>query len=141
VEVLNEQGEAQQLKLFRSHVAPPPDDPQVARVLLNKVRMERTRQFGACFLGLERWKRLELNRFFEEAMDGEPADVPCPRVAPLLAVNRLCALGSELAIEQRWYPSTALDDLLEIEERKIDDTRLYPVWIAFCRRRRSWNGI
>jgi hypothetical protein len=47
VEVFNEQGEAQQLKLFPSHVEPPPDDPQVARVLLNKVRLERTRQFGA----------------------------------------------------------------------------------------------
>src|SRR5216110_3548018 len=53
VEVFNEQGEAQQLKLFPSHVAPPADDPQVARVLLNKVRLERTRQFGSCFLGLE----------------------------------------------------------------------------------------
>jgi hypothetical protein len=27
----------------------------------------------------------------------------------LLAINRLCAPGSELTIEQRWYPSTALD--------------------------------
>jgi transposase len=43
----------------------------------------------------------------------------------LLAINRLCAPGSELAIEQRWYPSTALDDLLEIEEGKVNDTRLY----------------
>ena len=50
VEVFNEQGDAQQLKLFPSHVATPPDDPQVARVLLNKVRLERTRQFGSCFL-------------------------------------------------------------------------------------------
>ena len=46
-------------------------------------------------------------------------------MAALLAINRLCAPGSELAIEQRWYPSTALDDLLEIEEGKINDTRLY----------------
>jgi transposase len=42
-----------------------------------------------------------------------------------LAINRLCAPGSELAIEERWYPSTALDDLLGIEEGKINDTRLY----------------
>jgi len=125
VEVFNEQGEAQQLKLFPSHVAPPADDPQVARVLLNKVRLERTRQFGSCFLGLELWKRLELDRFFQQTVDGEPADVPWSRVAALLAINRLCAPGSELAIEQRWYPSTALDDLLEIEEGKINDTRLY----------------
>ncbi len=125
VEVFNEQGETQQLKLFPSHVEPPPDGPQVARVLLNKVRLERTRQFGACFVGLEIWKRLELDRFFEQAVDNEPADVPWSRIAALLAVNRLCAPGSELAIEQRWYPSTALDDLLQIEEGKINDTRLY----------------
>src|ERR1700674_3607048 len=84
VEVFNEQGEAQQLKLFPSHVESP-DDPQVARVLLNKVRLERTRQFGACFPGLELWKRLELDRFFEQAIDAEPADVPCSRVAALLS--------------------------------------------------------
>ena len=125
VEVFNEQGEAQQLKLFPSNVEAPVDDPQVARVLVNRVRLERTRQFGACYLGLELWKRLELDRFFERAIDGEPADVPWSRVAALLAVNRLCAPGSELAIEQRWYPSTALDDLLGIEEGKINDTRLY----------------
>ena len=28
-------------------------------------------------------------------------------------------------LKQRWYPSTALDDLLGIEEGKINDTRLY----------------
>jgi hypothetical protein len=36
--------------------------------------------------------------------------------------SRVTAL---LAIEQRWYPATALDGLLEIEEGKINDTRLY----------------
>jgi len=125
VEVFNEQGDAEQLKLFPSHVAPPEDDPQIARVLLKKVRLERTRQFGSCFLGLELWKRLGLDRFFEQAIDSKSADVPWSRVAALLAINRLCAPGSELAIEQRWYPSTALDDLLQIEEGKINDTRLY----------------
>ncbi len=82
IEVFNEQGEAQQLKLFPSQVEPPADDEQ-------------------------------------------EADVAWSRVAAVLAINRLCAPGSELAIEERWYPSTALDDLLGIEEGKINDTRLY----------------
>jgi transposase len=125
VEVFNEQGQTEQLKLFPSDVEPPADDPAVARVLLNKVRLERTRQFGSCWLGLELWKRLALDRFFEQAMDEHEADVPWSRVAAVLAINRLCAPGSELAVEQRWYPSTALDDLLGIEEGKINDTRLY----------------
>jgi transposase len=125
IEVFNEQGEAQQLKLFPAHVEPPPDDPQVARVLLNKVRLERTRQFGSCWLGLELWKRLELDRFFADAIDEQEADVPWSRVAAVLAINRLCAPGSELAVEERWYPATALDDLLGIQEGKLNDTRLY----------------
>ncbi len=125
IEVFNEQGETEQLKLFPSHVGTPADDPQVARVLINKVRLERTRQFGSCWLGLQLWKRLALDRFFEGAVDEHAADVAWSHVAAVLAINRLCAPGSELAIEERWYPSTALDDLLGIEEDKINDTRLY----------------
>ena len=127
IEVFNEQGESHQLKLFPSDVEPPEHDPAVARVRLDQVRLERPRRFGDCFLGLQLWKRLELDRFWEPLLDGaeNAADVPWSRVAALLAVNRLCAPGSELAIEERWYPSTALDDLLGIEEGQINDTRLY----------------
>jgi transposase len=74
---------------------------------------------------LELWRRLELDCFFEQAVDEQEADVPWSRVAAVLAINRLCAPGSELAIEERWYPSTALDDLLGIEEGKLNVTRLY----------------
>jgi transposase len=127
IEVFNEQGESHQLKLFPCEVEPPEDDARVARVRLDKVRLERSRRFGDCFLGLELWKRLKLDRFWEGLLDrpNDPADVPWSRVAALLTINRLCAPGSELAIEERWYPSTALDDLLGIAEGKINDTRLY----------------
>jgi hypothetical protein len=53
VDVFNEQGEARQLKRVPSHVVPPDDDPEVARVVVNKVRLEWTRGFGCCFLGLD----------------------------------------------------------------------------------------
>src|SRR6266850_2846602 len=51
IEVFNEHGEAEQLKLFPAEVEPPEYDPNVARVLLNKVRLERSRQFGNCYVG------------------------------------------------------------------------------------------
>jgi len=125
IEVFNEQGESRQLKLFPAEVEPPEDDPNVARVLVNKVRLERSRQFGNCYVGLELWKRLALDRFYEDLVDEEPADVAWSRIAALLAINRLCEPGSELAVEERWYPSTALDDLLGIAEGKVNHTRLY----------------
>ncbi len=124
VEVFNEHGESTQLKLFPSEVEAP-DDPNVARVLVKKVRVERTRRFGDCYLGLELWKQLGLEEFFAQHLDGDGADVAWSRVAAVLAINRLCAPGSELAVEQHWYPSTALDDLLHIGKGKINDTRLY----------------
>jgi transposase len=124
VEVFNEQGESTQLKLFPSE-AEAPDDANVARVLVKKVRVERTRRFGDCYLGLELWKRLQLDEFLAQHLDGDDADVPWSRVAAVLAINRLCDPGSELAVEQHWYPSTALEDLLHIEKGKINDTRLY----------------
>jgi transposase len=125
IEVFNEQGESRQLKLFPAEVEPPEDDPNVARVLLNKVRMERGRQFGNCYVGLDLWKRLKLDQFYEELVDKDEADVAWSRIAALLAINRLCEPSSELAVEERWYPATALDDLLGIAEGKVNDTRLY----------------
>ena len=125
IEVFNEQGESRQLKLFPAEVEPPEDDPNVARVVLNKVRLERSRQFGDCYVGLDLWKRLELDQFYEDLIDERQADVPWSRIAALLAINRLCEPTSELAVEERWYPATALDDLLGIAEGKVNDTRLY----------------
>jgi hypothetical protein len=74
VEVFNEHGESTQLKLFPSE-AEASDDPNVARVLVKKVLVERTRRFGDCYLGLELWKRLGLEEFFARHLDGDGADV------------------------------------------------------------------
>jgi len=125
IEVFNQQGESRQLKLFPSEVAVAEEDPAVARVLIDQVRLERSRQFGNCFLGWELWKRLELDGFFQKALDREAADVAWSKIAALLVINRLCAPGSELALEKRWYPATALEDLLGLEDGKVNDTRLY----------------
>ena len=125
IAVFNEQGESRQLKLFPSEVEPPENDPDVARVLLKRVRLERPRQFGNCFLALELWKRLGLEEFWQSRLDDEAAEVPWSRVAAVLAINRLCAPGSELSIEERWYPTTALDDLLQMPQASVNDSRLY----------------
>jgi transposase len=125
IDVFNDAGERHQLKLFPSEVTPPPDDAEVAQVLVQRVRLERTRQLGPALLGLALWQQLRLDEFFETRVDAIPADVPWSRVAAVLAINRLCAPGSELAIEARWYPTTALDDLLHLSEGTINDSRLY----------------
>jgi transposase len=125
LEVFNEQGQDRQLKLFPADVPVADDDPEVARVLVKQVRVERVREWGQCWLGWELWKQLELDRFFQRHVDTDASDVPWSRIAAVLAINRLCAPGSELALEQRWFPITALDNLLAIPTAKLNDTRLY----------------
>src|SRR3974390_2815426 len=88
IEVFNEQGESRQLKLFPSEIAPPEDDGQVAQVLIDRVRLERTRHFGECFLGLELWRRLELDGFFASVLDrpGDEAGGPGAHVGGVLGL-------------------------------------------------------
>ena len=61
--------ERHQLKLFPSEVAPPPDDAEVAQVLVQRVRLERTRQLGPALPGLALWQRLQLDDFFAARTD------------------------------------------------------------------------
>jgi len=89
IAVFNEQGESRQLKLFPSEVEPPENDRDVARVLLKKVRLDRPRQFGNCFLAMELWKRLGLDDFWRAQLDRGSAEVPWSRVAAVLATHRI----------------------------------------------------
>ncbi|HEX7231357.1 MAG TPA: IS1634 family transposase [Candidatus Binatia bacterium] len=43
----------------------------------------------------------------------------------ILVIGRLCEPSSELHVAERWYRSTALEDLLGIESEQIYDERLY----------------
>ncbi|MFA5187570.1 MAG: hypothetical protein WC551_13910 [Patescibacteria group bacterium] len=46
-------------------------------------------------------------------------------VACILSVGRFCAQSSELALSERWYAHTALDDLLGVNPADVYDNRLY----------------
>src|SRR5260370_35239681 len=99
IEVFNEHGESTQLKLFASE-AEVPDEPNVARVLGKKVRVERTRRFGDGYLGLGLWKQLGLAEFFAQHLDVDGADGRCSRVAAVRAINRHCSPRTALALQR-----------------------------------------
>ena len=125
IQIFNAQGEEVQLALFPADGAELPEDARIVRIRLDRVRWTRPREFGDVWLGWHLWQRLGLQPFCERALDAVPADVPWSRIAALLAINRLCAPGSELAIEARWYGSTALDDLVGVDEARVNTDRLY----------------
>jgi transposase len=107
--------------LFRDQPAPP----QWARVDLSGVSVERVREFGKAYLGLALWRRLGLHEFFGAHARQGREQVDWATVACILSLGRFCAQGSELALSERWYATTALDDLLGVRAEDVYDNRLY----------------
>ena len=122
--VFTAQGEATQLALFPAGTPGLAADAGVVEIRLDRVRWTNPRDCGDVWLGWHLWERLGLQGFWGQALDAVPADVPWSRIAALLAINRLCAPGSELAIEARWYGATALDDLLGVAAAQVNTDRL-----------------
>lgn len=95
------------------------------RVKLDEVRLERSRSFGAVWLGWLLWRALKLEEVLKELMPTGREKVSWAEVIAILVIGRLCEPSSELHVAERWYRSTALEDLLGVGVKKIYDERLY----------------
>lgn len=102
-----------------------PESPQWATVDTARARVERLRRFGEVYLGLALWRRLKLDSFFDAAMDAGRGEIAWGTMACILTLARFCAPCSELHIADFWYGKTALDDLLGVPAKKVNDDRLY----------------
>jgi len=107
--------------LFRDE----PDPPEWACVNLKGIRVERVREFGKVYLGLALWRRLGLHEFFQAHARQGREQIDWATVACILSLGRFCAQGSELALSEHWYATTALDDLLGVSAEDVYDNRLY----------------
>ncbi len=69
-------------------------------------------------------------------------EIPWPVMAFILTAARLIAPSSELAIEERFYPKTALEDICGVAEEQVNKDRLYRGrWINCCRTKRRSRRI
>lgn len=118
--ILDGKAEAQP-SLFDSAPVPP----EWAWVDVRAVQVERLRQFGNVYLALALWRRLQLDELLDRLQGLGREEVRWSLMACVLTLARFCAPSSELAIAERWYGKTALDDLLGIGVDKINDDRLY----------------
>ena len=94
-------------------------------VKLGKVRLERSRGFGAAWLGWLLWQALKLDELCNGLMPPGREAVAWGDVAAILVIGRLCEPSSELHVAEQWYRTTALEDLLQIPAESVYDERLY----------------
>ena len=99
--------------------------PQSVAVRLDRVRLERSREFGAVWMGWLLWQALKLDELCAELMPPGRERVPWPAVVATLVIARLCEPSSELHVAEQWYRTTALDALLGVAPEQIYDRRLY----------------
>jgi hypothetical protein len=120
-----ESGDECQLELFPSDTPTIPSGERVVQVRLDRVRWERPRDFGEVFLAYHLWKLLGLDVLLEERMVAGDEEIPWCVMAFILTAARLIAPSSELAIEEQFYPGTALADICGVPEGKVNTDRLY----------------
>jgi transposase len=94
-------------------------------VVLGGVRLERSRRFGDVFLGWTLWRALHFDALLAELMPRGREDVAWSTVAALHVITRLCSPSSDLHIVEDFYRKTALADLLDLPEHKVNDDRIY----------------
>src|SRR5688500_9291527 len=94
-------------------------------VKLERVRLERSRSFGAVWVGWILWRALKLEELCNTLLACKRETVSWGEVVAILVIGRLCEPSSELHVAERWYRSTALEDLLGVSTEDIYDERLY----------------
>jgi transposase len=107
--------------LFDSDV----ESTEAVPVRLDRIRLERARQFGDVWLGWTLWRALRFDTLFEELIAPGREKVPWAVMAAVLVLARLAEPSSELHIAEDWYRKTALDDLLGVTAEKVNEQRLY----------------
>ena len=101
------------------------DPPRWEVADLANLRTERVREFGAPWLALSLWHRLELPQLLASIIPPGKEHIPWADIAAVLTAARFCGQLSELHICEHWYDLTALEDLTGIPKSKVNDDRLY----------------
>jgi hypothetical protein len=97
----------------------------VIRVHVNRMRLERPRQWGACWLALHLWEQLQLDNYWAGILRPSRQGTRWLNVLKTLVCNRLIRPGSEWRLHRQWYGNSAMGDLLGEQSDVISYQTLY----------------
>jgi transposase len=100
-------------------------DAAVVRLKLAELRLCRPRQWGGCWLAVNLWRELALDRFWAERLGPSRKGTRWHQVLLLLATYRLLAPGSEWRLHRQWFAGSAMADLLGEDVGLAEIHKLY----------------
>ena len=100
-------------------------DTAVVRLKLAELRLCRPRQWGGCWLAVNLWRELALDRFWAERLGPSRKGTRWHQVLLLLATYRLLAPGSEWRLHRQWFEGSAMADLLGEDVGLAEIHKLY----------------
>ena len=100
-------------------------DASIVRLKLNELQLRRPRQWGGCWLALNLWSELALDRFWAERLGPSRKGTRWHQVLLLLATYRLLAPGSEWRLHRQWFEGSAMADLLGEDVGLAEIHKLY----------------
>ena len=100
-------------------------DATIVRLKLAQLRLERPRQWGACWLTLRLWQQLGLDEFWRERLPPSRKGTRFDQVLFVLVAYRLLSPGSEWRLHRHWFERSALGDLLGADAALADIHTLY----------------
>ena len=100
-------------------------DESVVRLCLSRLRLCRPRQWGACWLALQLWERLGLERFWAQRLAKSRKGTRWEQVLFVLVTYRLISPGSEWRLHRQWFDQSALADLLGGDAGLAEIHKLY----------------
>jgi transposase len=94
-------------------------------VHLKQFRIERPRQWGACWVALRAWNLVKLSEFWSRRLPASRQGTRWLNVLITLVIYRLIDPGSEWRLHRQWYEQSALGDLLGEDFGLVAKDNLY----------------
>ena len=125
IEVLRKDSGPASMALFADDREAPELDCEVVRIRVKDLSLHRPRQWGACWLALVLWERLDLDRFWRPRLPVSRQGTRWLDVLKTLVSYHLIDPGSEWRLHRHWYEHSALRDLLDSPMGVVADDTLY----------------
>jgi hypothetical protein len=121
-----------QMSLFPDDRVPPAQATNPVQIRLGQMTLHHPRQWGGCWLAMELWNRLDLDRFWAPRLPRSRKGTDWLHVLKTLVGYCLLDPGSEWRLHCDWFKNSAMGDLLAADESVAAKDTLYRCLDKLC---------